>query len=172
MKLHDIFCISGMLEASSGGGTAVTEENYSLIDKINVSDSDLSMIMRTCEPDGTPYDFEKILVKVIVPTGIGKAAGQININTDCVALWREDLINAEKPTASVVRAVVENGNINILPLCSYAIDARTAPSCWHDYFFRKIENIKALSVFVNTSSIGFPLGTSIEIHAIRRRGEV
>lgn len=148
------------------GGTQ-NEESYELIDKCTLNDSDISMIMRTKEPDETPYDFKKVLIKVIVPTGKGKAEGQININTDYVALWREDLISAEKQTASVVKAVIENGYVDILPLCSYNIDERTAPSYRPDLLFIKMANIKAISVFVSESPFGFPRGTSVEIYAVR-----
>lgn len=172
MNLHDIFCVSSMVEAPSGGTTAEAEGNFTLIEKINVSDSNLSMIMRTSEPDGTPYDFKKVLIKVIVPQGKGKSTGQINFNNESVALWRDDMVLADKKTASVVKAVIENGNLDVLPLCAYAIDERTAPTCKLEHFFTKMERIHTISVFVSTGSICFPSGTVIEIYAIRRRGVV
>lgn len=147
------------------GGTQ-NERPYELIDKINVGGSGISMITRTAEPDGTPYNFKKMLVKVVVPKGDSKSAGQININNDCVALWRADLVNDEKQTASIIKAAIENGYPNILPLSSYAIDERTTPSYRPDLLFRKMENIKSLSVFITTSG-SIPNGTSIEIYAVR-----
>lgn len=172
MNLHDLFCVSGIVETSSEGGTVEIEENFTLIEKINVSDTNLSMIMRTHEPDGTPYDFKKALIKVVVPQGEGMSVGQINLNNSCVALWREDMVLADKKTASIVKVAIENGYLNILPLCSFAMDERTVPLFKLDHFLTQMESIHTISVFVSTGSICFPSGTVIEIYAIRGRGEV
>ncbi len=167
MNLHDIFCATSIAGASCGGEGTAREASYSLIEKITVSVSDISMIMRTNEPDGTPYDFKKVMIKLTAPKGGGTAVGQINLNTSCVAMWRNDVIAPDNTRVSIVKASIENGYVNTISLCGQSMAERIIPTYKAEYIFLKMENINSISAFIDSDSIKFPIGTVLEIYAVR-----
>ncbi|MBQ6945792.1 MAG: hypothetical protein IJN43_15950 [Ruminococcus sp.] len=167
MNLHDIFCATSIAGANCGGEGTTREASYSLIEKITVSVSDISMIMRTNEPDGTPYDFKKVMIKLTAPKGGGTAVGQINLNTSCVAMWRNDVIAPDNTRVSIVKASIENGYVNTISLCGQSMAERIIPTYKAEYIFLKMENINSISAFIDSDSIKFPIGTVLEIYAVR-----
>lgn len=143
------------------------EQSYELIEKITVSVSDISMIMRTNEPDGPLYDFKKVMIKLTAPKGNGMAVGQINLNTTCVAMWRNDVVRPDNTSVSIVKASIENGYINTISLCGTSMAERITPTYKAEYIFLKMGNINSISVLVDSNSIRFPIGTVLEIYAVR-----
>lgn len=143
------------------------EQSYVLIEKITVSVSDISMIMRTQEPDGTPYDFKKVMIKLTTPKGTGTGVGQINLNTSCVAMWRNDVVAPDKGKVSIVKASIENGYINTISLCGDSMAERITPTYKAEYIFLKMTNIHTIAAFVDSDLIKLPIGTVLEIYAVR-----
>lgn len=70
------------------------EGNYELIETIAVSDDTTTVIERTAEPDGTAYDFKKIIIRVSIPAqdaaGSNYFATRIN---DKFFIWSPNAIS-------------------------------------------------------------------------------
>lgn len=161
MNLHEVFLAAQM---SGGGDSGV----YRHIETLTVNEAGVSMLKRTTEPDGTPYDFKKVLVRLIVPKGNTTSSGQININSTCTALWRTDFVSASSNSVSTVKAAVENGFIDAFALCTKTVTERISPSYKSEILFTPIENIHTITAFTDPSSVHLPIGTTMEIYAVSK----
>ncbi len=159
MNLHEVFLASQMSGAS--------EENFVHIETLEISTDGVSMLKRSNEPDGTPYDFKKVLIRIIVPKSTSTSAGQINLNSSSIMMWREDMISAASDTVSVVKAEIKNGMLDGFGLVAKEITERANPSYRSDVLFTQCERIHTISVFTEPMSANLPFGTTIEIYAVR-----
>lgn len=164
MNLHEAFYIAGMV----GDGSGTNEASYSLIERININETGVSIIMRTSEPDGTPYDFSKAIVKIAAPRGTTTVAGQINFNSKCISLWRNDLISASSESVSIAKLSIDNGFANTMALCASSITERVTPTYKCELVFMEMKSIQTITTFTDPSTVYFPVGTVIEIYAVRK----
>ena len=161
MNLHEVFLAAGM---SGGSNSGV----YRHIETITVNEDGISMLKRTTEPNGTPYDFQKVLVRLMVPKGNTTSSGQVNLNSDCTVLWRTDLVSASSGSVSTVKATVENGFIDAFALCAKTLTERVSPSYKSEILFTPVESIHTITAFTDPSSVHFPIGTTLEIYAVSK----
>ncbi|MBR5514428.1 MAG: hypothetical protein IKV85_10670 [Ruminococcus sp.] len=159
MNLHEVFLASGMM-----GGS---EENYVHIETIDVMSDGVSMLKRTNEPDGTPYNFKKVLVRLITPRCDVTAAGQININSSYPILWRDDIISSTGDSVSCMKAEIKNGMLEGFCLLTDDISGRAVPYYRSDTLFSPCESIETITVFIDPMSVNLPIGSSVEIYAVR-----
>lgn len=161
-----LMAMVAMGKVGGSSGSSVTEKPFRHIETITVNEDAVSMIKRTTEPDGTPYNFKKVLVRLIVPKGDTTSAGQININSVITALWRTDFVSASSNSVSTLKASVENGFLNCFALSTKTVAERTAPSCKSEILFTPTENIHTIKAFTDPSSVHLHIGTTLEIYAV------
>ncbi len=161
MNLHEVFLAAGM---SGGSNSGV----YRHIETITVNEDGISMLKRTTEPNGTPYNFKKMIMRLIVPKGNTTSSGQINLNSDCTVMWRTDFVSASSNSISTVKATVENGFVDAFALCTKTITERVSPSYKSEILFTPIENIHTITAFTDPSTVHFPIGTTLEIYAVSK----
>lgn len=142
------------------------EKPFRHIETLTVNEEGVSMLKRTTEPDGTPYDFKKVLVRLIVPKGNVTSSGQINLNSTWTPLWRTDFVSASSNSVSTVKAAVENGFLDTFALCTKTVTERISPNCKSEILFTPIENIHTITAFTDPSSVHLPIGTTLEIYAV------
>ena len=140
MNLHEVFMAAQLSENMHG--------KFELIEKITVSASDVALIKRNAEPDGTPYNFRKVVLVLKVPKASQTAPARININSDYTVGWRADMICKDNETVNCVKGAVDSGFLEI--------DTTQA-----------IEKIHTVSAFTDPSTNYFPVGTTFSIYAVR-----
>jgi len=132
------------------------EKLYRHIETITVNEDGVSMLKRTTEPNGTPYNFKKLIVRLIVPKGNITSSGQINLNSNCTVMWRTDFISTSSSSVSTVKATAENGFVDAFALCTKTITERVSPSYKSEILFTPIENIHTITAFTDPSTVHFP----------------
>lgn len=151
---------------TEGGGSSVTEKPLRHIETITVNEEGVSTIKRTAEPDGTPYNFKKVLVRLITQKGNVTSSGQININNTYTALWRTDFVSSSSSSVSTLKASIENGYIEAFALNTKTVTERASFSIKSDGFFTAMENIHTITAFTDPSSVHLVAGTTLEIYAV------
>ncbi len=159
MNLHEVFLASQMMSAN--------EDNFIHIETIDITTDGVSMLKRTNEPDGTLYNFKKVLVRLIVPKGETTASGQININSSYPIMWREDMISSTSSSVSCIKAKIENGMLDGFCLLTKGVSERATPNYRSDILFTPCEKIDTITVFADPMSVNLPIGSTIEIYAVR-----
>lgn len=158
MNLHEVMLASQLMGGSN--------RKFRHIETVIVDTTGVSMVKRTQEPDGTPYDFRKVLVRLTVPKGNITSTGRINLNTTCTIAWRTDFISSSSEVITTVRAELDGGFINGFSLYTKTVSERIAPSTKSEVLFNQYDNIHTITVFTDPSSIHLPVGTKLEIYAV------
>lgn len=166
MNLHEIF-LAGQL---MGGGSSDSdgENKFELIEEININENEIAIVKRTTEPNGTPYNFKKIVVMISVPISNVSSAGRVNINSEIAVGWRTDMISSDYATTTTLKAQIDGGLLDAYCLYSKAETERTAPDYRPDYMLRTIEAINSLAIFSDPLGTDFPVGTKMIISAVRK----
>lgn len=158
MNLHEMFFVS----SKSGD----SPKNYRHIDTINVTDSYVAILKRTQEPDGTPYRFKKILIKVSIPMSSSTSAARINLNSTNTICYRSDMVSSNNSTLTTVKAEIDGGLIHGFMLNANSADEYSTPLYKGSLMFDNHECIHTVTAFMDATSTYFPIGSSVEIYGI------
>ncbi|MBR3969938.1 MAG: hypothetical protein IKJ87_02550 [Ruminococcus sp.] len=159
MNLHEVFMAAQLSENMQG--------KFELIEKITVSASDVALIKRNAEPDGTPYNFRKVVLVLKVPKASQTAPARININSDYTVGWRADMICKDNETVNCVKGAVDSGFLETRSIYAKTETERVAPSVRVIDTTQAIEKIHTVSAFTDPSTNYFPVGTTFSIYAVR-----
>ncbi len=160
MNLHEIF-----LATQLAGGNRDTE--YELIDTVNIRESSIAKIERTKEPNGTDYDFYKVVILMTVPIAQLTKGGKINLNNSVPAVWRSDMLLSGSQTFTYVNAGIDGGFFDIYGMYAKTIGDRIAPNRRLDTLFMQGKNIHSITIQLDSLDCSFPIGTTVQIYAKR-----
>ena len=149
------------------------EGNYELIESITVSDDTTTVIERTAEPDGTAYNFKKVIVKVAIPAqdtdGTNYFATRIN---DAFFVWSQNVIS--KTDGYFWQQIeIENGiyvqkaqNPYIRHAEMTGFRSASYDSILAGIYDPALTVISEIKMYISKDHI-IPSGTKIDIYAVR-----
>ena len=146
------------------------EGSYELIESITVSDDTTTVIERTAEPDGTAYNFKKIITKFAIPA-VGEAKSNYistRVNNH-LSIWSNNVLSASDTMYCWHRMSVENGiyeqEARDGTKWDGSIGTLSGPS-YHSIYFAANSSITKIEIFLS-GSMALPSGTKIDIYAVR-----
>jgi hypothetical protein len=164
-----------------------TEEKFELIESFEVTE-ELASFIRTAEPDGTPYDFQKIKVVVVQPISINNGLGGINCSYNISPYKNAFITSSDKAfnktytTFSKYNAYIENG---ILKGDAITIASMREVADYEQHVFENVYNtaivyrplfdvVEAVKLdkidrltYCSLNGYPIPVGTKIDIYAVR-----
>lgn len=155
---------SGVLFASE------KEKEWELIETITIEEEGITSVVRTTEPDGTPYNFKNIYVyatapnkstensSVVIYAGNGSDSWYGSIELYCFHNKSYDNVKAY--------GTFLESNGWLIPISSYA--QNWSPSSMYTSIYKaKPSFIMKRISFGSVNSMPFQIGTTFEIYAIR-----
>ena len=140
------------------------EKKYELIETIDVTEENTTLIERTAEPDGTEYNFEKILIKAKLLANTQQATISVNVNDNLMF----NFINKTSDTYHAAYGSIENGMFIGQYTRFGGATAVTSISLYSNY--EKIgafmDNIYGIA-FRITTDYYIPVGSTFKIYAVR-----
>lgn len=163
------------------------EEKFELIEEFETTE-EIASFVRTAEPDGTPYDFQKIKVIIFQPVSISNGNGGIICTYGMKNLGNAYFVSTTKPfdktypTFSQYNAYIENGKLKgdavtisglkeVTNIESHIFDngynsgnvSRPLFSVFETINLDKIDRLSYKSL----NNYPIPIGTKIQIYAVR-----
>lgn len=159
------------LATRKASGTAIqTNRKYELIESITVSEDEINSISRTAEPDGTAYNFDKIIVKIDVSTA-SETAANILVKTagNVSRVTFQDGITANQGGGAHMSYEFDV-NEGVRKLIFSSVEASGNPCTLHsrqDCLALSESKVASLNISSGSAAVPFPLNTKIEIFAVR-----
>ena len=155
---------SGNVKVETGGSDGV----YELIETITLTE-DTAQVLRTAEPDGTPYSFKKIRIL----SKVARASAQASINfwaaDDCLISGRIYLNPSNETTYGTTHFEIDCGMFK--GMGSYAVNSQystigmdSAPYTRGSSFINAIEMLKLTT---DNNSVQIPAGSIFTIYGVR-----
>ena len=155
-------------QIGTGGGGAVAEKQYELIEDITLEEA-VASIKRSSDVDGNPYNFSAIIITVDSPAA---ASAQVifKIMDSSKNLVYHQISQALTTSGNMVFCKVYNdrGLVEYY-VGSAKLDSAATLSRKPNYVIRSWENVNnfTLSTYSSSTTVPFPAGTNIKIYAIR-----
>ena len=147
------------------------EGNYELIETITVSDDTTAAIERTAEPDGTAYNFKKIITKFAIPA-VGESLNEhiaTRVN-GALFVWSYNVLSTSGPMYCWHHFSIENGIYIQRAQNGINLSAAMVPDIGPSYYSSTVAankpNISRVGIFFSNNVV-FPSGTKIDIYAVR-----
>lgn len=146
------------------------EGNYELIESITVSDDTTTVIERTQEPDGTAYDFKKVIVKYAIPQQAASTSNYLATRfNNQFFVWSQSPISSSGKTYCWHQVWIENGLYRQLVVNASIYGGSMATLVGPSYDAVKntaSASISRIQPFISGDR-AFPSGTKIDIYAVR-----
>ena len=155
------------------GKPSISEGVYELVEEITTTE-ELTSVVRTAWPDGTPYNFKAAKVKLVVPPGAGYGLVVTNY-------WNDESFPMARLATSPVRAVSSAGvryqwsrawrehgmwEGELVDASSSAYTAVVCKMAGQKEMISDL-NITRIEIAATTSGIPLPAGTNIKIYGVR-----
>lgn len=143
-----------------------TVKKYELIETISVTEENTTSITRTTEPDGTEYNFEKILIKMHLLASESTDTIAIRLNNISSSIFVINIRTVE--CYPIAYGHIENGMF-IGQYTGTGATTVTASATLNNAYSRIgifIDNISKIA-FKTNSGIPIPVGSTFEIYAVR-----
>lgn len=169
MNLFEVKLASKMASKNNTGTTTAVRKvkRYELIETITITKDGITAVERTAEPDGTPYDFEKLIYTIECEPAASTSTGWISINDLGNYGYSSAMIGTSK-TFLGGSVQIENGRLTGT-FCAERSSISTMGAVrnyGHGIGTNEADKIEKIRFLVqNTSS--FPIGSVITIHAVR-----
>ena len=143
---------------------------YELIESITVSDDTTTVIERTQEPDGTAYNFRKMIIKAAVAqASVASAQFSTVIGASVASAWSN---NATSTTGTIYITQwleVKNGIFNVRTHNGTTNSGYNTTDYGGSYSeaITSMESLIRIRMRLNSGALAFPSGTKIDIYAVR-----
>lgn len=175
----NVACLVGPQGPKGDPGSGGGEEAYELIDSLTITEENQADRYNfTNEPDGTPYNFKKLMIRIIQadsPVGIAinwyKWDSLAYTNANQAKYYTVFLLEflklggASMPGSLLCNVYAYTNNANDSIGSGY-IRGRGAP-LWPFEAARQSQSIDNVCVLATTSSAPIPVGATIEIYGVR-----
>lgn len=156
---------SGVLFASE------KEKEWELIETITVEEDGITNITRTEEPDGTPYEFKNVYIHGFAPTKSSESGNMVVYIGDGVNKWYGGIefnlfLSKNYDNLNSWGTFLELNGGWLIPISSHGQNWSPA-SLYTTAYNAKPSFIMKSIMLSSAQSIPYPIGTTLEIYAIR-----
>lgn len=166
------------LETAISKAESATAAEYERIETIPIEE-DVYKVVRTAEPDGTPYNFDAVYIKLISPKYTENRRLYFAVgNTDAVSEWTDDKLTYvafdgainTRSAITTTELFVEKVHGLFRGLSIYPGASSSTLSVYSNHADVRTGTVKAVRIFAygNTTQL-IPVGTTIEIWGVRAK---
>ena len=146
------------------------EGNYELIESITVSDDATTVIERTAEPDGTAYNFKKMIIKAAVAqASVASAQFSTIIGNGVASGWSNNATSTSGTMYITQWLEVKNGIFNVRTHNGTTNSGYNTTDYGGSYYeaIVSMDALTRIRMRLNSGALAFPSGTKIDIYAVR-----
>lgn len=146
---------------------ATKENEYELIETITVTE-EITVIERTAKPDGTPYNYKKMLVKCHYNKATGSSGVGLRVNDGCTLSGASQL-NANNEMHNHYIVDVTGGIFYGRCMGGISGEFSTATDYPPAFYWlgRPVESINKINLYSIGGTVSIPVGSKIDIWGVR-----
>lgn len=156
--------------AAAVEGVKASEGIYELVEEINTTE-ELTALRRAEYPDGTPYNFKSMIIKMEIPAGAG--TGIVNVTFSDKAGWQLGFSSTNTIATSNRWAWTRIFRDYDRWHCEFSVGSTQYAQAVYrqvggnEMFGERYGMVGILNIKANTSGVPIPAGTIIKIYGVR-----